>query len=370
MPKLYIDAKIDVHDKNGNLEETTGWQPCHSLVEQFIQILRVQTSTVADANIRDVTNFGVTIINEGVLRNVDRHSNNFSLLAPVGDGQYGPVLGTAATAVNIEATRLGTIIVEGTVAGQLLHQATTTSGVVVTALQTTLVITRQFVNNSAGGITPQEIGIYARGTVTPFVFMIGRDLLSVVIAATRTATLQIRFLTTDVGCIAFFQILQSMMTQTAVTATDVNGVGRGVGVVNGVNLDSTSYRMNGILNEGWGVRVGRGSPPAAFSPNNTALTLLITPGTGANQLTHLANIHGSILVVGANLRYIVTRTFVNDSGATLSTDLSEVCIHVNNPFQSGGGFSAAEFLIAREDTIAVLTVTANLIVVVDAQIQI
>ncbi|MBU0777450.1 hypothetical protein KKF82_04240 [Patescibacteria group bacterium] len=94
----------------------------------------------------------------------------FTMKSGAGVTNYGIVVGTGNTAVQIDDYALKTLIAEGAGAGQMNYLPCTVADATVSDPFCSFVVSRSIANNSGGSITVRETGIYTileRG-VSPF----------------------------------------------------------------------------------------------------------------------------------------------------------------------------------------------------------
>lgn len=180
-PSLHY--RITVKDIEGRIEYDSGLKESGSWVLNLLKVLYVK---FAQANLAGVVDTG------GTSRTMLSAANIFGT-APINTATYGIVVGTGTNAVAITDTALQTPIATGSGAGQLNYQLMR-SATVPTISSTQLVWTwgRDFINNSGGSITVQEIGQVLDDTSGGWFFLIMRDLTGGV-AVGNTKTLSVDY---------------------------------------------------------------------------------------------------------------------------------------------------------------------------------
>jgi hypothetical protein len=115
--------------------------------------------------------------------------------AGIGDTNYGNVVGTGDTAVQVTDYALQTLIAHGTSAGQLQYSAVTFGAPATDATGTSFVVTRVFTNGTGGDVTVKEIGLNAYWSPdTPiYYFLIARDILSPAITLANGEALTVNY---------------------------------------------------------------------------------------------------------------------------------------------------------------------------------
>jgi len=184
---MKIDFLIDFEniDSKGNRYNKQSFK-AKSLVKGFLYLLWVQISRVSTSTKR--TN--------GTSSSVLTAANNFKTDAPINTDDYGIVVGTNNTAVSINDYALNTQIMEGTGAGQMTHQAVDfPEAVNVSGSDCRFQIHRDFINNSGGSITINEIGIYVYGYLS-YRICIDRTLSTKIVPDTEGASVTYTMLIT------------------------------------------------------------------------------------------------------------------------------------------------------------------------------
>jgi len=135
---------------------------------------------------------------------------------------------------------------------------------------------------------------------------------------------------------------------TTIDMKDTDGVAR---TVFNINYPSTAlyFAMNAPDNNGsYGLVVGTGT--AAPTNADYALATIIGHGTGAGQLDYGAHSRTTTGIVGANVDYIISRTYYNGSGASIT--VNEIGVYCCS---QDSGNNTCCFCIVR-DVITAITV--------------
>lgn len=108
----------------------------------------------------------------------DRSSGTYGLLANSGFTANGIVAGTSSAGEDFEGFELGTLIVNGSAGGQMDYSQSELHVVTNSTLTLKDTLIRDLNNNSGGGITAEEVGIYTGIRVASVLYqmMITRDL--------------------------------------------------------------------------------------------------------------------------------------------------------------------------------------------------
>ena len=114
--------------------------------------------------------------------------------APLGEDEYGVVVGTNSDALDQGDTKLGAQILQGTGTGQLSYGAGENEATTLVGSDMSFAVKRTFTNNSGASISVQEAGLYSEGkNTTTSRLMMARTLVGGVIVA-NTESLQIRYI--------------------------------------------------------------------------------------------------------------------------------------------------------------------------------
>jgi len=160
---------IVVRDRHGKTLSRIN-QRSKSFLRAYNELVAVMMDSGVAVNITDTG---------GVVRAITNDGHGFWIDSNAGIVTFGIRVGTGNTAVAIDDFALDTPIVEGAGAGQMNHLATTTAVAVVAAPICSFVISRQINNNSGGGITVREAGLYSHlDNVGPFYGCLARDVLT------------------------------------------------------------------------------------------------------------------------------------------------------------------------------------------------
>lgn len=138
----------------GRHHRPRGFQPSHSFVKQFMQILRSQFDRADEADVRD-------IYNNLRLLDWDYASNRIAFDGAASQYTWGPCIGTDDTAESVNDYHLGALIVHGTDPGEMEVGDTTIVPLDVFGDDVRVDIQRTFSNNSGNTITVKEVGLQA-----------------------------------------------------------------------------------------------------------------------------------------------------------------------------------------------------------------
>lgn len=162
-----IWLEIKAWDKDGKVIHQEKRQS-QSPVKQFLQLLLIGARDGA-ITVKDTGGAG-----RGPYPSAVSPAHWIRLNAGLNDGSYGIVIGTGSTSVDILDYCLEAKIAQGSGAGQMIHNAVVIdSAVAVSDPDATFSLYRNFNNNSGGGITVKETGLYATGG--GYTFLIVRD---------------------------------------------------------------------------------------------------------------------------------------------------------------------------------------------------
>jgi len=144
--------------------------PANSLVKQFMQLMKVQLSTVTITSLIKDTG--------GTSRTVPTVAQNFNINAGLGIVTHGILVGTGTNAVTISDYVLQTPIAHGNGAGQLYYNAVAfdDADVTVSGSDCYYDCKRFIENNSGGDINIKEIGVVCTGSASSYKFLIDRTL--------------------------------------------------------------------------------------------------------------------------------------------------------------------------------------------------
>uniref|UniRef100_A0A6M3LT81 Uncharacterized protein n=1 Tax=viral metagenome TaxID=1070528 RepID=A0A6M3LT81_9ZZZZ len=220
-----LTARLILEKFNGDMRLLEKIEkPSRSFVQGFIELLYCAHAQVLAAGPLPMTDI------DGVARNVDGqaggnceyYKSNLQIGAPAGDGcilgifgedhdsptnypdnmvegsKIGIQVGTGAGAVAPGDTALGTRILHGRAAGELEYGGCELLGLTIANPNGEFTIRRYFTNNSGGGITVEETGIHALGTMftvgfgMTWAFLVARDLTGGV-AVANTELLRVTY---------------------------------------------------------------------------------------------------------------------------------------------------------------------------------
>lgn len=146
-------VEIGVWDATGKLVYQKR-EPSRSPVKQFLQTLLSLMKGTDMAGVQDTGNTTRTL-------DESEFATCLDCGAPLNNDDYGIVVGTGSTAVDITDYALETQVVDGSAAGQMVYNAMVLDAAVTVAdPNCTFELYRNFNNNSGGSITIRETGIY------------------------------------------------------------------------------------------------------------------------------------------------------------------------------------------------------------------
>ena len=173
--KILAYIETTVRDRHGKIISHKK-KPSRSFVRGFNHILcaQIRQETTPDPAI-------LTKATNGVLYNIRNSSGCLRANGPVGNDDYGIMVGTSNQAVDIEDYALIAAIAEGVAAGQMNHQLCSATYLGVAAGVSSFTVDRSILNNSGDTINIEEAGIYVMATKAPTALiyvMVMRDLVS------------------------------------------------------------------------------------------------------------------------------------------------------------------------------------------------
>lgn len=143
---------VEVTDKEGRVLQCIS-APSHSYVEQWNQLMDIQTST-GNKTLKTT---------DGVDRTIRPYATSFGMVAGIADVSYGIRVGKGTTAVAIDDYALETPYAEGTGLDQFSHQAVEFTAPSVAGSTCSFTVRRVMVNNSGATISGiKEIGDYIK----------------------------------------------------------------------------------------------------------------------------------------------------------------------------------------------------------------
>lgn len=192
--------------------ERLGPMPSRSFVKAFLQFLYCQMSNNSQSII-DITNTAQTVSSSSFARISALHpglaSGSDQLYALDGNGvifrvgnftaeQAGIVVGTSSTAVAVADDNLVSPIANGSSAGQLTHYGSYGLNYTTGASSASFDLEREFRNDSGGGITVAEIGVYVATCLNATStsgksFCILRDVLSPTVTVNNGEYLKVKY---------------------------------------------------------------------------------------------------------------------------------------------------------------------------------
>ena len=173
--KILAFIEATVFDRDGKVISHKK-KPSRSFVRGFNHILCAQIRQESTPNPAIQTKD-----TGGATRDLRTADTAFGANGPVGNDDYGIVVGTSNHAVDIEDYALIAAIAEGVGAGQMNHQLCSATYLGVAAGVSSFTVDRSILNNSGDTINVEEAGIYAQtkrvGAIATYV-MVMRDLMS------------------------------------------------------------------------------------------------------------------------------------------------------------------------------------------------
>lgn len=169
--------QLTVSNPDGSIARRTHRRVSRSFVQQFLKLLNVHMEHAyggghTGPQVTDTSNTTRTL----TFIAADSH---LAVDAPEDNDTYGIVVGSDNTAESNTQYVLGTQIADGTGAGQLDYGAHVWIDAQVVGANVDLQIQRTFINNSGGGVTVEECGIYVK-SYNVYFFMIIRDVTGTV----------------------------------------------------------------------------------------------------------------------------------------------------------------------------------------------
>lgn len=300
-PAIQMEMRWTQQRPDGSILSQTPWLPMHSLVEQFIQLFRIQ---VAQAS-------GSVVDTGSVTRTVTTDANIFRSDAAAAVTTNGLTVGTGSAAVALTNRALSTKIAEGSGVGQLLHRAMAFNAPTTTGDEVRMIITRQYQNSSGGTISISEVGWEA--LVQTWSFLLARDLISPAqdILNGNTSTLTLRLYTSTVGLIGLMRTLYIHAANANIVQVRTDGVSD-TAVVNASNLRMQNS-VEGVVSGANIIGLTLGTGSGVFSPTSNALTW-IDSGTATGRLAYQENFFGSVT---SNRRFTHRRAAVNGSAGSI-----------------------------------------------------
>lgn len=191
---IELGYQLEIFQPDGKLVSDTGFQPCKSLVLQFLQLceacFREATMTITDTGGTDRS-----IVMPGTASGLEWHYADAGSDADT----WGIVVGTGTTAVANDDTALETKISDGNGAGELEYQETAFTAAGEVGANLDFQIRRTFLNDSGNSITVTEIGLYVKGTEsggTNRIFCVIHDIVSQAVADAETLSVKFTYRTT------------------------------------------------------------------------------------------------------------------------------------------------------------------------------
>ena len=147
-----------VRDPDGKIVSDTGKNPARSFVTQFLEFI----GALFDGLDTDATPLPPPYSDEPIYYTAYNFTQHLTIKGPVGDDDYGPVVGTGDTAAANTDYLLQAQLTHGAGAGNITHGATTVGTAGVAGANVDLEVERTFTNNTGSTIGVKEVGIYAQ----------------------------------------------------------------------------------------------------------------------------------------------------------------------------------------------------------------
>lgn len=140
----------------------------------------------------------------------------------------------------------------------------------------------------------------------------------------------------------WYRILYAHMAYTSTSLIRTDGIDRGV-IYFGDN-----WKFKADANEdSIGIVIGTGSTAVTIDDNK--LDSQIMQGTDSGQMRHLASTPGWPSVAGSNCDFLTTRTFLNNSGGSITVRESGIYCRVKGPTYYGYAGIVRDILATPQD---------------------
>jgi len=370
--RMGLQYRLTINNPDGSIRDT-GWRDSDSLTINWIRMFRTQWGNTSDTLTDSVGNARV----------VSHSPNNMNAVTPgtvsgpvVGDDSLGQVLGAGQTAVTVDDTKLVSLIDDGSGPGELTYTPTIVNTETQSGIEARVTLVRSFTNNTGVDVLVREVGLHLEAL--GFTFLVARDLTlsdPETIVPLATATLAWKIFTADIGNNQLFRgLFQLLNRDTAGRIYQTNLILRQVIFPDTVFLQATEIGEN-IVQGGeidargdrLGIQVGRGADPLpgpAFDPSDEEIFQRIPDGSSLDELEHGPQVTGSVFTDAGNRRFLMSRSFVNFSGLTIT---------VREAGQYWEGKSPGNVLVAILGTRFIVTdfaVPDSSIVVIEFQYQV
>ena len=193
--RITLVYKLTIRDRRGRIIRRIRRRQARSFVIAFLLHLQGAWDRIS-INITDIGNVVRSVYFPGSVV-----ENWMNADGPLGDANYGPVVGSGTTAPAPANYKLETQIAHGNGVGQLSHQETAVDDVSIGATTCILRIRRNFNNNSGAPVDIKEIGLYcwSRFAIGAAYFCLIRDVLAATFSVPAGGTAQLEYaLTTTV----------------------------------------------------------------------------------------------------------------------------------------------------------------------------
>jgi len=141
---------IVIRDKDGKVLKRLS-APSKSFLKRWNEALYMYFAQVSPRNVKNTA---------GASPETATSVPIFTMDAPIADDDWGIVIGTGDTAVDVDDYALETIIAEGVGAGQMSYAACSVSLAAVAGDNCDYIVSRAITNDSGDTITVKESGIY------------------------------------------------------------------------------------------------------------------------------------------------------------------------------------------------------------------
>lgn len=126
----------------------------------------------------------------------------------------------------------------------------------------------------------------------------------------------------------WYRILYAQMSFTTCSLVGTNGIDRGA------SWEQDNWKFKAVADEDYiGIVVGTGT--TAVTIDDYKLATQIMHGTGSGQMRHLASTPGWPSVVGSDCSFLTSRTFLNNSGGSITVRESGIYCRCKGPTYYG-----------------------------------
>jgi hypothetical protein len=191
--------EVEVRDENGKLLKFKRFK-AHSYLKQYLGLVKgifahkYNVNNNGNVTVKDTSGTDRTYPNSGM----SISAGGMPIMADVGQGDYGLVIGTSDTANTKDTYAMGGVIAHGSGSGQMLYGTSTLENPSnPSGNDWVFRIIRVFTNNSGASITVKEIGIIVytldSGNTTRY-FLIARDVITAGVNVPNGSTLTVRYI--------------------------------------------------------------------------------------------------------------------------------------------------------------------------------